>query len=58
MAKQEFYRDPQNGQFAGVCVGISNVYDIDVNVRRILAIPFFWLYLVAVIVLPTKEEIE
>lgn len=57
MAKQELYRDPENGEFGGVCAGISQVYDVDVNVCRILAIPFFGLYIIAWIVLPTKDEV-
>jgi phage shock protein C len=56
MVEQNLYRDVENGKIGGVCAGISDVYGIDVNILRILSIPFFGLYILAWIILPEKSE--
>lgn len=45
---------------AGVCGGLAEAYDVDVNVlRAAFALPLLWgLYLVMWAVLPLEEEAE
>lgn len=57
-ATQELYRNPEDGMLGGVCQGISEVYDVDVNLCRILAFLFAVPYIVAWLILPEKGEIE
>jgi phage shock protein PspC (stress-responsive transcriptional regulator) len=57
-ATKKLYRDSENGMLGGVCQGFSEVYDVDVNLCRILAVFFGVPYLIAWAILPEKEELE
>ena len=59
---KKFQRDTQHKVIGGVCAGLSNYFDIDVTVVRLLfAIALlafstgFWLYLILWIVVPAAE---
>jgi phage shock protein C len=47
MVNQKLYRNPEKGKPGGVCAGVSEVYGVDVNICRIIAVAFFGLYFVA-----------
>lgn len=64
MVKKILYRDDENKRIGGVCQGLSDYFDIDVSIIRILAIVSIFLsglgliaYLAAWIILPTKQEV-
>ena len=59
----ELYRDTRNAQFGGVCAGLSQIYNIDVSLLRILflATLFFGgtgavIYMLAWMVIPQKRS--
>lgn len=64
MAKRKLYRDDKNKMIGGVCQGLADYLDADVSIVRILAVVLIFFsglglvaYLVAWIILPTKEEV-
>jgi len=63
--KKKLYRNKENGMLAGVCAGLSDYFDIDVNVLRIawvvLALFFgsgIFIYLAATLIIPEKPHNE
>jgi phage shock protein PspC (stress-responsive transcriptional regulator) len=63
--KNQFYKKRQGKMISGVLAGISEKFDIDVTLLRILYVVFSWitpiglpLYIAAAIILPYKEDLE
>ncbi|MEN8928345.1 MAG: PspC domain-containing protein [Flavobacteriales bacterium] len=61
--KKKFFRDPDSRVLGGVCKGVSNYFDWDVSiVRLIFAIAFllwgtgFWLYIILWIIIPEAKS--
>ncbi|QST00772.1 PspC domain-containing protein [Pontibacillus sp. ALD_SL1] len=63
---KKLYRSTQDEQISGVLGGLSELYNIDVSLLRILAVILCFvtsgfvllLYIVAASVMPTDEEIK
>ncbi len=66
ISDRQLYRDKKRGKIGGVCAGLAAYFDMQVWLVRILAITallfmpqiVFFAYLIAVFVLPTKEQIK
>lgn len=61
--EKKLYRDRENGIFLGVCAGIAEYYNFDVNVVRLIALLLCWnvgllFYFVAALVIPEKPSDE
>ena len=61
MAEKKLYLDTENKKIAGVCAGLAEYLDIDVNVVRIIFLVAlicasfgFWAYLVVWAIAPKK----
>lgn len=61
---KKFYKKQQGKKLCGVCGGLAEILSIDASLLRIIwavlaicsASIFFWIYVVAAIVLPWKED--
>ncbi len=67
MRKKKLYRDTDNKMWGGVLSGIGAYFDVDSTILRLLYVflaiftsgfPCLILYIVAVIIIPTKREVE
>ncbi len=62
--KKKLYKDKENAMISGVCAGISDYFDFDVSLVRIVAVILAFgsafgivAYIAAAIVLPSKGSI-
>lgn len=59
---KKYYLDTKNGIVCGVCAGLSNYFNIDVLLIRILCLIFInitlTLYIITALVRRTEEEID
>jgi phage shock protein C len=63
---KKFYRSTKEKQLSGVIGGLSEMYNLEVSVLRILTVllgfftgGFIWIiYIVAAIILPTDKELN
>ncbi len=60
--KEKFYLDTKNGMVCGVCSGLSNYFNVDVLLIRILCLLFinitFTPYIIIALVRESKEQTE
>jgi len=63
MAKKRLYRNEKNKKIGGVCSGISDYFDIEPVIVRLIFVLFtlFWgvgifFYILAWIIMPTKHS--
>ncbi len=63
MVKKRLYRNKEEGMIGGVCQGLSEYFDLDVSIIRIIAVILIFLngagifaYLISWIILPKKEK--
>lgn len=64
MEKRRLYRDTENGKIAGVCAGLSDYFDVDVTLIRVLWLIALFVagggliaYLIMVIVVEPKRVV-
>ena len=63
MKNKTLYRIPSKGIVSGICAGLAEYFEMDVNVVRLIAVismfatfsVTFWVYLVALFILPIKK---
>jgi len=59
---KKLYRIPEEGMILGVCSGIADYFDIDVNIVRILTVIFgisgagFIAYIIAGFIMPIRPR--
>ncbi len=66
ISDRQLYRDPQRGKIAGVCAGLADYFGMQIWLVRILAVTgllfmpqiVFFAYLIAIFVVPTKQQLE
>jgi phage shock protein C len=66
LSQRRLYRDPSRGRIAGVCAGLADFFQISRTMTRFIAVtalifataPTIIAYLLATVLLPTREEIE
>lgn len=62
---KKIYRIPENGMLAGVCAGLSEYFELDVSIIRLLWVLGIFAagsavlaYLVCAIVIPKKSDVD
>jgi phage shock protein C len=62
---KRLYKDSKNGKIAGVCAGLSDYFEIDVTLVRLVMVASVFLggaglvfYIVAAIVMPDKQDLR
>lgn len=66
LSRRRLYRDPERGRIAGVCAGLAQYWGISRTMMRFIAITALIFvpqvtgvaYLLAVLILPTREDLE
>src|SRR5262245_38214125 len=66
LSQRRLYRDPARGRIWGICAGLADYFDVSRTTMRFIAVTAlifvpeltFIAYVVARIVLPTRQEVE
>ena len=61
---KRLYKDSQNGKIAGVCAGLSEYFEIDVTLIRLIMVASLFIggaglvfYVIAALVMPDKKDL-
>lgn len=66
MESKKLFRSEKDKVIAGVCAGLGNYFNVDVNIVRVVFLAglifglgaFFWIYIILWVVVPTESQVN